>query len=907
MMKRNVVVLGALAAVAGVMSLWSAEVPLDEAHWENGNPLGGDFVGGSYVCKYHGAQWNVPSRGLPVSSNIVFSAEFTPEGTDGSDYKTAAVALYEAPRRFWHLAFLETPQGHRTFELNELLDGTWCAQTASMLEVDEQKGPWQAGVTYRMTIKMDGKGVEGVVTTVDGQPVFRRRYRFSNRSVACGYPVLKGYAFLGAYSKVDVAEQGGWRRPAVEAGADEAPAGPFWKVEKAGDGRWNFVSPEGKSDFLAGCSTVSWQGDYNFKLGYAPYGRTVRRKYGTPEKWAKACAERLRSWGFSYATAGSEFTANTDFSYSRIIALGQEMAMGDGEFSILPCDGGPCTAFPNVFSPKWEAYCRYVARKVCRPSRNDRRLVGWFIDNELSWWGDARKFRTPPARGLYDAAIGRPEEHSARVAAERLAKERGFDDPAKADLETRRAFVALCAERYFSVAARAIREADPNHLVLGCRFAGISSSDPVVWEACGKYCDVLSVNLYPVADLTREAIYNGSGPKAPLCETLLAEVHARAGKPLMITEWSFSALDSGLTCLHGAGQRFLTQKERAKAVELFAKTMYGLPYMAGYLFFKWSDQPYFGRKSEKSENTNYGLVNADDEPYAEVTTVLREIQTNGAKWRRQPPPRGVRRELLSADELARRIGLKGAAPATFAEGAGGRFVAENGLVRLEAKKGGRGVSVGGLATYAASVRVRLPERYDWRYADVVEDVRGSVREGAATLEVAFRGGSPARPFRVVERLYLPAGRRFFLVEHVAVENLAAEPLAVDQVFFRLYPIDGTDIRVAEDGVLPPPKDGQPTPVPPSLWRPWQSAAWLTASGFCGVAALREAGVSVNYWKDRNTHTDALYPLGRPVEIGAGVCHDLSPRPYLFCATAPGGQPEWAKVFAEICRAADDCR
>ena len=755
------------ALVALPIASVSGTLPLDAAHWEDRNPLGGDFRGGKYECLLAGNNWNVRAKSVPVSSNVVVSAEFTPTATDGDSYKTAAVALYEAPRRMWHLALLDTPapNSRRLFEMHELRNGTWCAEDPKTVEVNEERGSWKLGETYRLSLAMDGKGVEGVVTTTDGKVVFRRRHRLVPGSVGCGSPALKGYAIRGVYANATVAWEGEVRSaPADEAERQpDAYAGPFWRLERDGEGRWNFVSPEGKADFLAGCSTVGWQGDYNFKLGYAPYGRAVRRKYGTPERWARECERRLKDWGFSYATASPEFYNNTEFSYSRIVSLGTDMSFGDGEFCILPCDGGPCTAFPNVFSPKWEAYCRYRARATCAPARNDRRLVGWFIDNELSWWGDARKFRTPPARGLYDAAIRRPAGHSARAAAEALAKSRGFDDPDKADDATRLAFVRLCAERYFSVAAKAIREADPNHLILGCRFAGINSSDPVVWEECGKYCDALSVNLYPVADLTREAIYNGSHPKAPLAEELLAKVHERCGKPLMITEWSFSALDSGLPCLHGAGQRFFTQKERAKAIELFAKTMYGLPYMAGYLFFKWSDQPYFGRKSEKSENTNYGLVNAEDEPYPEVT----------------------------------------------------------------------------------------------------------------------------------------AGCAYFFAECLAVENLSGQALPVDQVFFRQIPLDCADVRPAEDGFVAPPKDGQPTPVPPTLWRAWHCGVWLTPSAYCGLATPRGTEVRIRFWKDANMHTDAIYDLGKPFEIAPGAKLELSGRPYVLGAAARGTQADWAGIFTEM--------
>jgi len=598
-------------------------------------------------------------------------------------------------------------------------------------------------------------------------------------------------------------------------------------------------------------------------------------------------------------TAGAEFYNNTDFSYSRIVGLGTDMATGDGEFSILPCDGGPCTAFPNVFSPKWEEYCRFRANQTCRPSRNDRRLVGWFIDNELSWWGDRRKFRTPPARGLYDAALKHAPGHSARKAAEDFARARGFADPAKADLETCRAFVALCAERYFAIAAKAIREADPNHLVLGCRFAGINSSDPVVWEACGRHCDVLSVNLYAVADLTREAVYNGGHASAPLAEEALRKVHAHAGKPLMITEWSFSALDSGLPCLHGAGQRFLTQTERAKAVELFARTMYGLPFMAGYLFFKWSDQPYYGRKSELSENTNYGLVNADDEPYPEVTAVLKKIQTNGAVWRRTPPPRGIAPVCLPAAAQARKACRPNAAPATFTRREDGSFTFANGLVSITGRVGGTCLAVGDAAYYSTMLRNQAGGSVDWTLAGQVESVTGTVEAGVGVLDVVFGGSRRGASFRVAERLYLPAGCAYFIAEHRAVENCGKAPLPFDQLFFRLVPQDRAQVRAADDGFVAPPQEGQPTPVPPSLWRPWKCGVWLTPAAYCGLATPRGTEVSIRFWQDRNMHTDAYYDLGAKRTLAPGETHVYETAPYVFGAAARGGQSAWAERFAEM--------
>ena len=65
------------------------------------------------------------------------------------------------------------------------------------------------------------------------------------------------------------------------------------------------------------------------------------------------------------------------------------------------------------------------------------------------------------------------------------------------------AFLALIAERYFSCTTKAIRAIDPDHLILGCRFAG-GRTTADVWAAAAKHCDVLTLNYYGNVDLDRE-------------------------------------------------------------------------------------------------------------------------------------------------------------------------------------------------------------------------------------------------------------------------------------------------------------------------------------------------------------------------------------------------------------------
>ena len=107
-------------------------------------------------------------------------------------------------------------------------------------------------------------------------------------------------------------------------------------------------------------------------------------------------------------------------------------------------------------------------------------------------------------------------------------------------------------------------------------------------------------------------------------------------KPTIITEWSFPALDSGLPCTKGAGQRFHTQAERSRATDIYARTLLSMPFMIGYDYFMWVDEPALGISTPFPENTNYGMINEDGVPYPGMVKVFKAIQNTPAKARMQP-------------------------------------------------------------------------------------------------------------------------------------------------------------------------------------------------------------------------------------------------------------------------------
>lgn len=185
------------------------------------------------------------------------------------------------------------------------------------------------------------------------------------------------------------------------------------------------------------------------------------------------------------------------------------------------------------------------------------------------------------------------------------------------------AFVREAAERYFRITAQAIRKYDPNHLNLGCRFAG-DAPEPA-WEMAGKYCDIVTVNLYPRIDLERGVV---SG-----IEEHLRKRYELCRKPIIVTEWSFPALDAKdsqgrpLPCKHGAGKRVDTQEQRARCYAIMQRTLSSLPFIVGSHYFMWVDEPALGISSTFPEDSNYGLVNEADEPYPELTAIATKVNT----------------------------------------------------------------------------------------------------------------------------------------------------------------------------------------------------------------------------------------------------------------------------------------
>jgi len=414
----------------------------------------------------------------------------------------------------------------------------------------------------------------------------------------------------------------------------------FFRLERDTNGVWRFVTPGGHGFFLAANNGPSKMGgDACPALGYSPYTRTLEAKYGKDRaRWAADVAARLKVWNFNAVSSWdppAKGLTGTGLASVRVLQLGKSFAseMPNNDSNLL--DNVSCKGrFPNVFRPDFENHCRRLAERFCAKDKDNPWIVGWYTDNEITWRGAVKQDANAisgdahEGAGMYDAVASLPAAHSGRQALDAFLAERGLKvGDGGVTKAVKQAFLALVAERYYRVTTSAIRAAAPHHLVLGCRFAGFRSTPDIAWREGGKWNDAMSVNSYPPADLdTGYVLASFKDDRRPLAAKL-REVHKLCGKPILLTEWSYPAKDTPCPCKVGAGQRVPTQKERAAASALMARTLMGEPEVVGYSYFRWVDQPALGRwKKKGGEDCNYGLVNEKDEPYALLTEAFAAAQ-----------------------------------------------------------------------------------------------------------------------------------------------------------------------------------------------------------------------------------------------------------------------------------------
>jgi agarase len=488
----------------------------------------------------------------------------------------------------------------------------------------------------------------------------------------------------------------GWTAtPAVVAGGEFKATG-FFRVEQV-EGVWWFITPGGDRFISAGVNHVSFTADHAPALGYAPYARATAAKYGNEEKWAGATVDRLKSWGFNTIGGwSSSHACQREIAYTPILNLGvraggdwlrgtfpdvfsvrfQESVEATVQAECLPRRDDPWllgyfTDNELKWGPDWRSATgllagywalpansagREKAVRVLRDHYNNNfaRFAAVWKPRASSWEEVVRTARLDQVSPLVTESQQRLRQNMLLGMVPKqvvigylllqygtidrfndadvpeLGKQAGttfksfaevatpqplspFDEELAA-IETQ--FTSLVAAQYFHVCSTTIRKVDPNHLILGCRFAMKAPKEVAI--SMRDHVDVVSLNFYDAHAPQQHG----------------REIYQWTGKPLLISEFGFKAMDSGLPNSKGAGLPVATQQDRADSSARYVQGLMAMPFVVGFHWFEHADEPAEGRFD--GENCNYGLVNIKDEPWEVLTARMRDVNARLLKLHEQP-------------------------------------------------------------------------------------------------------------------------------------------------------------------------------------------------------------------------------------------------------------------------------
>ena len=436
---------------------------------------------------------------------------------------------------------------------------------------------------------------------------------------------------------------GGWE------GGPTLKATGFFRTEKV-HGKWWLVDPDGKLFFSFGIDVILASGNTvtsgresmfswlpkpdeplsqflgttsEIHLGPVKQGKTfdfyranLYRKFGPgfESTWYQNALKRLPSWGFNTVGNWSDdkFYGNNRLPY---VATGGVY----GNHATVSSGSDYWGRMPDPFDKQFAEDARTSLLSIVAKVKSDSWCLGYFVDNELSWAGNGpdgpyglaigalSESPSSPARKAFIAQLQSRYSDIASVNASWGSSAISWDSlrlPSPLNASSRKdagVFVKQFARRYFSVIRDVLRQGDPNHLYLGCRFAWRT---PEAEDAAAEFCDVVSFNIYaPKLDDSWKAV-------------------ERFDRPCIIGEFHFGALDRGM--FHPGLVSTPNQTARATMYEDYLRSVLTSPSFVGCHWFQYIDEPLTGRTYD-GENYNIGFVNVTDTPYPEMIAAARRI------------------------------------------------------------------------------------------------------------------------------------------------------------------------------------------------------------------------------------------------------------------------------------------
>jgi hypothetical protein len=361
------------------------------------------------------------------------------------------------------------------------------------------------------------------------------------------------------------------------------------------------------------------------------YGANLQRTYGVfdTRHWADHTLQRLQAWGFNTIGNWSEpALENPDVSTQSHVPYTLPLSIV-GDYVSISTGHDWWGGMSDPFDPRFAMATERAVAIAARDHRDDPYLIGYFADNELAWavpgndphdryalaYGTLKLTTDVPAkraflkqlRDKYRNQEGLSKAWGIDLPAWELMEDPGFEPPLPSpehpEIENDfKYFQRVFAETYFKTISDALKWHAPNHLLLGGRF-GVSTPEAI--EACAKFCDVLSFNLYT--------------PK-PQDGVDFAKLRV-LDKPVLVSEFHFGSRDRGP--FWGGVMEVAREEDRGPAYSNFLKSALAEPSIVGVHWFQYLDQPATGRMLD-GENGHLGLVGITDVPYQGFVEAVRK-------------------------------------------------------------------------------------------------------------------------------------------------------------------------------------------------------------------------------------------------------------------------------------------
>jgi hypothetical protein len=312
----------------------------------------------------------------------------------------------------------------------------------------------------------------------------------------------------------------------------------FFRVEEV-NGNWTAVDPDGYAYIVMALNTVVENDVLDLPSDIQAFG------INAIGSWSDESIENISytpRWNFISEFKNTDETLKDNYNTDGI--------------RILP-----------VFEPDFVTFADELAQGAAA-YKDDPYVFGHFTDNEIPLHQEIQ---------LNSSLTYLDSDDPQYVSADSWMKEKygnnyDIDDITEADEHE---YMGVVADKYYEVVSAALRKYDPNHMVLGTRLHAKAKYNEYVFEAAGKYTDVVSVNYYKNWE--------------PELADAVAMWQEQAAIPFMITEFYTKAADSGLENSGGAGWQVLNQQGRSDFFENFALKLLSASHNIGWHWFKFND------------------------------------------------------------------------------------------------------------------------------------------------------------------------------------------------------------------------------------------------------------------------------------------------------------------------------